>query len=168
MDNLFINLSKIVKSEGEVLDINKVFPKNAFYDFDSSIDFASDISLIGTITNMSSSLFLDATISFSANLLCDRCLSPITKKFDIKLQENLAKENSLSEDDDYIPYSNDKVLLLEVIYQAIFVEISQKQLCFDACKGLCSICGADLNEAPCNCDSEEIDPRLLKLKDFLK
>jgi uncharacterized protein len=167
-NNLLIDLTKIVKADGAVLDINKTFPAKEFYELDRSIDFASDVLLVGTITNMANILFLNATISVSVHLLCDRCLAPTTKTFHIKMEERLAKPNSLEEDDDYIAYTNDKVLLLESIYQYIFLEISEKQLCADDCKGLCTICGADLNQEPCNCETEEIDPRLLKLKDFLK
>jgi uncharacterized protein len=168
-DNLFIDLSKIVKSDGAVLDIDRIFPAKAFDELDSCINFASDVLLVVSITNISNNtLFINANISFSVNLLCDRCLAPMTKQFNIRLEDNLAKENSLLEEGDYIVYHNDKVLLLDAIYQAIFVEISEKQLCSIHCKGLCTVCGADLNVAPCNCQTEEIDPRLLKLKDFFK
>ena len=166
--SLMIDLSAIVMADGAVLNINKTFPANAFSEFDSSIDFASDIAVTGTISNLANILFLNATISFSANLLCDRCLTPFTKEFHIKVEERLAKPDSSEEEGDYIEYTNDKLLLSETIYQYIFLEVSEKQLCSDDCKGLCTRCGADLNTQPCSCDTREIDPRLLKLKDFLK
>jgi uncharacterized protein len=42
-----------------------------------------------------------------------------------------------------------------------------KRLCDEQCKGLCQVCGADLNEGECGCVVEEIDPRLATLRDLL-
>jgi uncharacterized protein len=42
-----------------------------------------------------------------------------------------------------------------------------KKLCSEDCKGLCPSCGKNLNDGPCNCAEEIIDPRwelLQKLK----
>ena len=37
-------------------------------------------------------------------------------------------------------------------------------LCKPDCAGLCSNCGANLNEGPCNCDKEDVDPRFAALR----
>jgi len=34
-----------------------------------------------------------------------------------------------------------------------------KPLCREDCAGLCSRCGYNLNQGPCNCLAQEIDPR---------
>ena len=36
------------------------------------------------------------------------------------------------------------------------------------CKGLCSICGHNLNVSECGCDRESLDPRMSVFKDILK
>ena len=40
-------------------------------------------------------------------------------------------------------------------------------LCRPDCKGLCNTCGYNLNEGPCTCGVEGIDPRLAELKKLL-
>ena len=39
-----------------------------------------------------------------------------------------------------------------------------KTLCRDDCKGLCPVCGKDLNTGACGCDPTEIDPRFESLR----
>jgi uncharacterized protein len=37
-------------------------------------------------------------------------------------------------------------------------------LCRPDCAGLCPTCGRNLNDGPCDCDHDAIDPRLAALK----
>ena len=46
--------------------------------------------------------------------------------------------------------------------------ITTSLLCNENCKGLCPVCGCNLNVEECSCEVEDIDPRLAVLKDFLK
>ena len=39
-------------------------------------------------------------------------------------------------------------------------------ICQDDCKGLCTVCGQDLNEKECGCQRKVVDIRLAKLKDI--
>ncbi|MBQ3561654.1 MAG: DUF177 domain-containing protein, partial [Oscillospiraceae bacterium] len=47
------------------------------------------------------------------------------------------------------------------------LEVPFQLLCREDCKGLCPVCGSDLNEKTCNCNQKQIDPRLEKLKMLL-
>ena len=56
-----------------------------------------------------------------------------------------------SEDLDVV-YYDDLVLPLEpLVEEQVQLELPMKALCRDDCRGLCPICGADLNLAPCGC-----------------
>ena len=39
-------------------------------------------------------------------------------------------------------------------------------VCSEKCKGLCPVCGQDLNKAECGCERKVVDPRLVTLKDI--
>ncbi len=41
-------------------------------------------------------------------------------------------------------------------------------LCSDSCKGLCRICGQNLNLKTCSCDRAEVDPRMAKIRDIFR
>ena len=55
---------------------------------------------------------------------------------------------TLTEDEELIPH--DGYLDFEILVRDyLIMEIPRKPLCKDDCKGLCSVCGQDLNEKPC-------------------
>ena len=65
------------------------------------------------------------------------------------------------------PYLEDDLLELAAwARDALVLAIPAKVLCRDDCRGLCAVCGADLNEAdPAEHRHEEdIDPRWAKLR----
>lgn len=53
--------------------------------------------------------------------------------------------------------------LREAVRQNALLAIPMKPLCREDCAGLCQQCGKDLNEGPCGCSRESIDPRWAKL-----
>ncbi len=53
------------------------------------------------------------------------------------------------------------------VEEAIVLAIPVKILCKDDCKGLCPICGINLNKQECDCLKDAIDPRLEKFKELL-
>ena len=55
-----------------------------------------------------------------------------------------------------------------LIVDSLLLVLPMKALCKQDCKGLCSICGQNLNENNCDCDREILDPRLADLKKLLQ
>ena len=52
----------------------------------------------------------------------------------------------------------------ETILHEVQLGIPMKVLCKEDCKGLCPICGQDLNEGQCDCETDSGDPRWEALK----
>jgi len=90
-------------------------------------------------------------------LQCSRCL----KYFDYMIEVEINDELDIEDIDDL---HNINIFPLLVSY--IIIEIPIKPLHDENCKGLCPICGQNLNEGDCDCEVENIDPRLEKLKEF--
>ena len=55
-----------------------------------------------------------------------------------------------------------------LVFGEILISMPGKTLCTPDCKGLCSICGHNLNVSECGCDRESLDPRMSVFKDILK
>lgn len=49
---------------------------------------------------------------------------------------------------------------------ALLLAVPAKVLCSETCAGLCPRCGKNLNEGPCSCSDESIDPRWDVLKNL--
>ncbi len=110
---------------------------------------------------------------------CSRCL----EKCEYQIKEDFYEEfeqlgltsNSPEQDRGGAPeerelfvFSGDTLDLNEYFRQSFLISRPLKILCRDQCKGLCPVCGANLNDQPCCCPEENLDPRwelLLKLKE---
>ena len=69
--------------------------------------------------------------------------------------------------DRYIVVSDGQLDLAELATADILLELPTSVLCVESCKGLCPVCGANLNEGDCGCDRSQRDPRLDKLRELL-
>lgn len=120
-------------------------------------------------------------VDVELELTCCRCLCrfqrPLQKRFDLKylpdpVVEVEGEEFELSYKDlDIGFYRNDELDLMAVVSEQIVLEIPMKPICREECKGLCDLCGADLNQGSCSCSREVTDPRwqvLSELKTKLK
>lgn len=65
------------------------------------------------------------------------------------------------------PTEGDQADISDAILAEIFFALPMRPLCREDCRGICSKCGADLNEKVCSCVEDNIDPRWEKLKILL-
>ncbi len=73
----------------------------------------------------------------------------------------------VGEDDlELYPYDGEVVDLQPLLRDQLILSVPFAPLCDDACRGLCSVCGANLNESECGCEREVLDPRLAALKNI--
>lgn len=119
-----------------------------------------------------SQIVLDCSLWVKAKFVCDRCSEEFVKVIDndFKLTYMYAKEAASKNDNlnlYYITPETDKINLKEDIKEYALLSIPMKRLCKEECKGLCPRCGKNLNDGPCECKNDEINPiwnDLLKLK----
>ncbi|MBP5578880.1 MAG: DUF177 domain-containing protein, partial [Ruminococcus sp.] len=57
---------------------------------------------------------------------------------------------SNDDNDDYIVADGESIELNEVALNDILLSLPTKVLCREDCKGLCMVCGCDLNETQCD------------------
>lgn len=86
---------------------------------------------------------------FAVEAACDRCGVPIEVSIELKEQYILFPRET-NPDMDYV-YSGDAIELDPYVREAIVLNIPQKILCDEECKGLCPICGRNRNDVDCGC-----------------
>lgn len=162
-----------------ILDLKSVFIEdgsslNKEYSFSmSDIEisgekpFISPISVNITAINRAGLVKLFLATDFNYQRPCDRCGTVVTKNMQLKFEHCLVTSLSGDQNDDYIETPNHTIDIDELLRADILLEIPSKHLCSDDCKGLCPVCGVNLNEKSCNCTTKEIDPRLEVLKNFM-
>ena len=131
-----------------------------------------EISVIREFDHLRVSGSVSTPVSFS----CSRCLtdydSTINSNFTIFYRKDLGQhidedEIELVEQDlIFSSYSGDDIDLTHDVEEQVAMEIPLKPLCDYSCKGLCQVCGVDLNQSQCSCSLETISLKFSALKDF--
>ena len=107
-------------------------------------------------------------VSARLSIACARCLCNTELFINAEVNDtwNLSPAEEDSEDfrsSSFVSEDGETVDLSEYAHELLFEQLPLRVFCKDDCKGLCSNCGENLNEAKCGCDKVDIDPRLAVL-----
>jgi len=131
------------------------------------VTFRDDIAGRLTYSMSGHDVFIRGRLNTKACTECVRCLEDAC--FDLAVNVSLnflgksAEEDSTAFDEeieelDVDYYEGESLDPLPQIRDSILLEIPDLPVCSEACKGLCSQCGANLNRTPCDCRTPEIEP----------
>ncbi len=120
----------------------------------------------GFIVNNAGALTLRGTLSAAMRCVCDRCAAEFDREVSYPLDVPLASELQDEENPDYFLLEGDELDLEELLETVFILNMDTRFLCREDCKGLCSRCGKNLNEGPCDCRAGS-DPRLAVLEQLL-
>ncbi len=137
-------------------------------EFSGQEPFQTPVSVKGTVTASADVVLFRAEISFVYHGVCDRCLSAYEKPYSLTVEHILVDNLSNDENDDFILLQQYQLPLDDLVLTDVLLELPYKSLCKEDCKGLCSSCGKNLNEGPCDCKPNTTDPRLEVLKQLIK
>jgi len=99
---------------------------------------------------------------------CVRCLDVFRLPLQVRLEEVFAlNPGPQLADPPYLVEPDGTIDLTHAVREHILLVQPIKPTCRPECLGLCSNCGKNLNEGPCDCGDEAIDPRLAALKALL-
>lgn len=96
---------------------------------------------------------------------CSRCLTPISVPVALEIEELYAFP--ASPDIVYFVEETGILDLAPLLREEAILAVPMGVLCRPDCAGLCHECGQNLNEGPCACRSETIDPRLAILSQLI-
>jgi len=141
----------------------------------SIIDFDFETPLLAQVKIKKSgqSVWINGKVETTLRVQCVRCLkefsSPISTAFDLTLhpvkEAPSDEEVELgSEEMESSFFEGGEIHLSEIACEQIFLELPYQPLCQEGCKGLCPICGSDLNLSSCECVKEEFPSGFSGLK----
>lgn len=159
-----------MKIEIQDLLIGKSDYKNVSEDISlATIDFNNNeyafegpIHIEGTLNKIEDGVVFKGNILAKVKTVCSRCLDEIVKDLNIDFEEEFKK----SQDELGYKINDNYIDITKLIEDNILLNVPLKTLCSESCKGLCPVCGTNLNKSTCSCDTQIIDPRLEKLKNF--
>jgi uncharacterized protein len=158
----------------------KVYRPEAFPADDEAFRVVAPVSLAFDIVKDKQHFQLAGSVATMLELRCSRCLEPFARavdsQFDLRYQPHAhpagtghEEERQIEEDDlSTAFYDNDEIDLGQLMREQFYLSLPMKPLCRDDCRGLCPICGTNLNRGACECKREWEDPRLAVLKQLKK
>ncbi len=118
---------------------------------------------------------LVGTVKTTLELPCSRCLEafqlPVDSQFELRYQphaQNTGEGEREIEEDDLTTafYENEEIDLGQLMQEQFYLALPMKPLCREECKGLCSVCGKNLNRDTCDCKHDWDDPRFAALREL--
>ena len=142
--------------------------KKAPFEFDATTqelfdeDFSAegiigDVKIIGVVEDVGRCFEVSGRIECQRIFTCDRCLTQAT--------ENQVHE--FTEEFDRVAAVDDLIDVTELLRDVLLTGQPMKNLCKADCRGLCPVCGTNLNNGECDCDKLVVDPRLAALKQVI-
>lgn len=125
------------------------------------------VTVRGEVRNSADVLTLTLTAGTTLDAVCDRCGKAFLQDKSVSYSCMLAEELQGEESDEIVLLEGGTVDVGELARTALILGMDTKTLCSEDCKGLCSRCGANLNDGPCGCRRDG-DPRLAVLARLLE
>ncbi len=172
---MFIEVSEIRNCPGEKFHFNlteRVEPITLGTD---QIRFDNPLEITLDVFNTGKSLVLNGRIRGDAELVCSRCLEEYPFHLDTSFEEQFCHvsdvrllEDEGQKTEEMHIYDGNRIKLDDIITENIVLGIPMKLVCRENCRGLCAVCGANLNKDECGCKTDDIDPRLSALKRYFE
>jgi uncharacterized protein len=116
-----------------------------------------DFNGVAKIGRTPQGLLVQGKFRGSISIECVRCLSDFQQPLEVNFSELYAfNKRTVSESGLILP-EDAHIDLEPLVREYLLIEIPINPLCKTDCKGLCSFCGADLNQTACEHQVENVD-----------
>lgn len=111
---------------------------------------------------------IDLQGSVHVKVPCDRCLTDVDEQIPLNVSRILdVSDDPDNEDMLDCSYIESNILDVDMlVYEEVVVSLPMKILCRENCKGICPVCGRNLNLGECGCDRRIPDPRMSDVLDI--
>ncbi len=173
-----LDLSQIFDGTIYKLDLNENLIINTFdgaLEIERDIKLEKPVNITGSIYATEDGEYLSANLTYEYVENCARCLTEFSQKIETVLSAKIIEKSNQQikkeEDDDeetiiYYDSKDSQLQIEDIVSTSILLSLPMKSVCDEECKGLCVKCGVNLNVEQCNCTTQDIDPRLEKLKNL--
>jgi uncharacterized protein len=122
---------------------------------------------------------IEGRLETRIRLTCSRCLeqfeNPLVTNFVLTYAQEQPETTKNSggggielsaEEAGLVTFTGTEIDLKEALQEQVVMAIPMRPLCAETCKGLCSRCGANLNDGDCGCRKNSLSTKFAVLKDW--
>jgi uncharacterized protein len=155
-----IDIAEAVRSEGEVFSTVYNGPLESIDFMGENFEFPA-AHVEAEYRFDGEGVIVSGSFSSDVEARCSRCLKAFRYPVEFEFNEYYSKNPQ--EDEGTYAYTADVIELDTMLQDNIIAGLPMRFLCGEDCKGLCSVCGRDLNEGECGCERQITDSRLSDL-----
>lgn len=168
---MLVNLTDVFTNEGQVQELDVPYDADAFTNHFGTFQIREKSPVALRLSNIGrSKALVQGNARFTFALACDRCLRDVDYTFDLSFDTVVISPDYTGEDAEEEAASElldgYHLNVDELIKNELLLNWPMKVLCREDCKGICKICGKNLNDGECGCDDFVPDPRMAAIKDL--
>lgn len=118
-------------------------------------------------TRTGEGIYLSGKLNSVVETECTRCLDTVRLPISFQLDDLFYYPPSTAPAGELSVGEEGIVDLAPLMRELSLLEIPMQIFCREDCKGICVECGKNLNEGPCDCVFDDIDPRMAALRTLL-
>ena len=162
MNNLVVELTEELQTPASLKMFDGVWNPGVIENGPDEYAILSDLTWNVTVTNTGDAFLVAGSISGPVKSTCGRCLEDFTINvngsvegyYSMDASATEAPEEDMGPDELLTLIDGNKIDLEPLLMAAVLIELPLVALCDEECLGLCPHCGKNLNEGPCDCESE--------------
>ena len=113
------------------------------------------VTMSGSFNAAGKSVLVEGQLTAYASARCAKCLSPAQAKVKVPFREIFVQDGD-PEDPDKFAFEGYSLSLDHLALSLALLDLPMRFLCGGDCKGLCPVCGANLNKKTCTCRKETL------------
>ena len=159
-DKAVLQIPKRLEGVGEIELYTGSFEIDSFEYAGAIYKVIKPISYNASLANTGEAILLSGDVECALSATCGRCLEECEINVQGKLEGFFIFDPSVDgaselEGDEFDILPEDKKIdLAPYINSAILLELPYTILCDEGCKGICLVCGENLNQGNCTCEKD--------------
>ncbi len=157
MEPLKVDIADILGERATQIEVDAFVDPGVLVSGDTTFTSAAPAHVVGHIINAGDGVILTGTVTARLITDCSRCL----ESFELELSSDVEglyttpdKAEELPDEQEWEPIGDGILDLSRAIESAIRLELPFAPLHAKECAGICTRCGANLNEGTCACPEE--------------
>ena len=150
-----LDVSQPLKLPGQLFPFSTSVAVEGVDVFGETVRF-SPAELSGTLLGAGETVTVRAALRCTATMACARCLRPVEVPLALEMDERFSRRRGEAEDEGPArAIEESRIDLTDCVRELLVLELPMRAVCSQDCKGLCPVCGADLNHVRCNCSAAQ-------------